>query len=412
MPMSKEINSSPSGKFIFYHYFLLAFAFFLPFGHKPIAILIIGILLTWLLKGGIKNGFKQLDYPKITILFLSVYAVYLLGCIHSVNFVYGLKDLETKLSLLIFPIALVNADFNKQKFNAVLLSFIIGCSTAIVICFTNAFWNFYVTTNSIFLFYSFLSYFIHVGYFSMYLSLAICIVVYLMSENGFVNNLRNRLLVAALLLISITQVFLSSKTGILLLCLFSLIAVVYLLKNSRVMAISAIIVLFLVVFFGFNKMEFMKSRFQMMKVSMMDKNIDHNTTEGTAVRILVWESAIELIKEHPFIGYGTGDVKDALLKKYAEKKLVVATLFQLNAHNQFLQTAVTLGIFGLLVLLCSMLIPFGIAIYLKNYLYPLFILIVFFNCLTESILETQAGVVFFGFFNSLLFYNMKRNRPN
>jgi hypothetical protein len=42
----------------------------------------------------------------------------------------------------------------------------------------------------------------------------------------------------------------------------------------------------------------------------------------------------------------------------------------------------------------------------------LFILIVFFNCLTESILETQAGVVFFGFFNSLLFYNMKRNRPN
>ena len=40
----------------------------------------------------------------------------------------------------------------------------------------------------------------------------------------------------------------------------------------------------------------------------------------------------------------------------------------------------------------------------KDYLYSLFLILIAINFLTESMLETQSGVVFFAVFNTLFFF--------
>lgn len=143
---------------------------------------------------------------------------------------------------------------------------------------------------------------------------------------------------------------------------------------------------------------------------LQDKNnvIDNTTTESSKVRLLIWQTSAEIIKDNFLFGVGTGDVKDVLMSKYKEKGLTGAYKENLNAHNQFLQTFIALGLPGILLLLASFVFPFILAIKTRNYIYLAFLIIVFINFLTESMLETIAGVMFYAFFNSLLIVNIHR----
>ena len=46
----------------------------------------------------------------------------------------------------------------------------------------------------------------------------------------------------------------------------------------------------------------------------------------------------------------------------------------------------------------------------KNYDYTIFLLIIILNFTTESVLETQSGIVFFSLFNTLFFFPMVRQK--
>jgi O-antigen ligase len=135
---------------------------------------------------------------------------------------------------------------------------------------------------------------------------------------------------------------------------------------------------------------------------------DINMEDGTVQRIEIWKSSLELLRENPILGVGTGDVKDELLRKYDEKGMTFAKSYKLNSHNQYLQTSVALGFIGLLSLILMLLAPLIYAFKNKNYIYFFFLIIVGFSILVESMFENQAGVLFFTFFNTFLFLMTKR----
>ena len=130
-----------------------------------------------------------------------------------------------------------------------------------------------------------------------------------------------------------------------------------------------------------------------------------NTQKSSAVRLLIWECAYNLFQEQPIFGYGNGDVNDKLNSKYEERGITLARSLSLNAHNQYLQTLLGTGMLGLILLGLILAIPFALSIKYKNYLYTMFVIIVSINFLPESMLETQAGTMFFGYFNSVLFFH-------
>ena len=78
---------------------------------------------------------------------------------------------------------------------------------------------------------------------------------------------------------------------------------------------------------------------------------------------------------------------------------------EINAHNMFFEALISVGIFGVLLLLAFFVIP--LVLWIKNrsfdMLYFSFLMMIGFNMLFESIFEVQMGIIFFCFFNSLLF---------
>jgi hypothetical protein len=72
-----------------------------------------------------------------------------------------------------------------------------------------------------------------------------------------------------------------------------------------------------------------------------------------------------------------------------------------------LQSALGLGILGIINIILIFLLPFIYSIKEKNYLYAFFLIIVGLNLFVESMFETQAGVMFYAFFNILFFIGVK-----
>ena len=118
---------------------------------------------------------------------------------------------------------------------------------------------------------------------------------------------------------------------------------------------------------------------------------------------MIWWYSFEITNDNFLMGVGTGDVKDNLLDKYREKQMFNALGLELNAHNQYLQTTLALGILGLIILMVTLVLPALYGLEVKHYLYLIFLILIAFNFLFESMLETQAGVVFYAFFNTYLF---------
>ena len=85
---------------------------------------------------------------------------------------------------------------------------------------------------------------------------------------------------------------------------------------------------------------------------------------------------------------------------------------RLNAHDQYLQTYIALGIFGTLLLIINLLVPGWFAIRRIHFIYFSFLAVFAFNILFESMLEVQAGVIYYGFFNALLFFGWEIDKKN
>lgn len=77
-----------------------------------------------------------------------------------------------------------------------------------------------------------------------------------------------------------------------------------------------------------------------------------------------------------------------------------------NAHNQYVDTTLAVGIIGLIILLSLFAMPVYLWIKTKKFDIVFFslIFITFFNCLFESIFERQMGIMFFTFLYFLLFH--------
>lgn len=118
-------------------------------------------------------------------------------------------------------------------------------------------------------------------------------------------------------------------------------------------------------------------------------------------RFEFWKAAGGIIKAHPFMGVGTGDVKQAFVDQYNLMDTKLEEPYRLRAHNQYLTMWLSYGILGLLYFLLVVCYPL-IGEAKGDKLFQAFTIIAAMSFLTEDTLETQAGVMFFAFFYSFL----------
>ena len=146
---------------------------------------------------------------------------------------------------------------------------------------------------------------------------------------------------------------------------------------------------------------------RIMKVMIAYRNYKKSgDANGSSVfqRVEYIKASLNIIKDNPIIGVGTGDIVDAFANYYEETNSKLRPEYRFRSHNQYLAMTVAFGVIGLIWFLFSILYPVFADKRNRNYLYLVFLFIMMLSMLTEDTLETQIGVTLFAYFNSFLVF--------
>ncbi len=408
--MNKQLGNIYNKLYILF-FGLLAFS--IPLYDRFAAVAIILVMFTWLIEGKFIQKFQRIkenQYRRYILSFSIIYFIYLVGIFYSNNQYQALSNVQTKLSLLVFPLLFSTIDegiLKNQKVK-IFFYFILGCFVTTIVLLVHSFYKYLESSSLDEFFYGNLSWYHHASYIAMFLVFAIGVLFYKF-YNPVQKSNKKHLVINILLIIyfSFFVLLLSSKAGIISLLIIFLSHIVYLIfRKKYVRSISMLIIYALTLWGSSTYLTVTSSRLSKAQQAISSNDLDKNSTESTTERLLIWQSAVSVIKENILAGVGTGDTNDALLKTYKTNQYSGALESRLNAHNQYLQTFIAIGIIGFLVLMGMLFIPLYTAFKKRDILYLLLLLLICFNLLFESMFERQAGVVFYAFFNGLFFFYM------
>lgn len=399
----EELNSHTTKKwsrFKIGEYFLfLGFIFSTTFiKFAPISI-ILGCLLAFD-SSKIKQGFRSLFQFNSPVFWLIVfYLIHVFGLLYTTNFNFAFSDLGMKASFLLFPILFSFARFEftlKSLFQFLNISLALAALS--ILCFASGrmlyyegyFKISYILENEVSLFY-------HRGYWSTYLSIFSAISLYFAIEYS-----RFRILnCIAFLILSVVSLLTLSKAGaLLLIILVSVVFLQFIMRKLtlkfKLVSVASLLLIFSLLLFTNNPLS---SRFnEIFKAFSTFKTENNTSIESNASRLIMWSTSSKLIRENVVLGVGTGDVKDALKAKNLELGNTGVVEKNLNAHNQFLNTWVQIGVLGFLSLCLTIFFQFKSS---SNFQLKLMAFGFAFSMLFESFIESQAGIIPFALLTCL-----------
>ena len=129
-------------------------------------------------------------------------------------------------------------------------------------------------------------------------------------------------------------------------------------------------------------------------------------------RFEYFSTGISIVKNHFWLGVGTGDVPGAFEEQYRTDDSQLEKDWRLRAHNQYLTFLISFGIFGFILIMSVLLFPvFGEKAW-KSYYSGIFLVIAFLSMLNEDTLETSVGAVFFAYFYALFLFSKQTANLN
>lgn len=380
-------------------YGMMLFCLFLPLAPR-IAVYISGaIFVSWLFTKEIDLRIRRL-FRLLPLLFIAFFVLYLLGMTITEHVEMGWSVVERKLSFLIFPLLFFTAErIYEEECRRSLDLFLAGCTIASLYCLSGAAWDFLANGENNFFYKDLGSYLqFHPTYFAMYIGFCLFLVLRRIFFEWY--DIRPRLRWIYLTLApywAIFLVLLSARMQLLILGLLLSISLIFWMHQQKqlwkgLLVVGSLALLGIVLFSTIPAARF---RF--------DALIEQIRSGETAnIRLDIWSSAWPSVQEKWLTGHGTGDVQAELDRVYQQVDLQPALEKHLNAHNQYLQTTLALGSLGLGVF-CFLLFQSFLAAYRTHfYLLQWFLWLFTLSCLTESMLETQRGILFFGFFGTML----------
>ncbi|MFC1730879.1 O-antigen ligase family protein [candidate division KSB1 bacterium] len=388
-------------------------AFSMPINRLFSSIVIILMIIHWLFSVNFRSRFRNFLSIPLSWAFPVLFAWYALGIFYSKDTDASLFDIQVKLPLLILPVILLSHG-KKIDTKKVILSLIAGLLTAFTIfIIIGCIRNYQMHHTFSYLNPWFFTYILFANPLSMqpnYIAMYICLgLAFCIKEFFFHKKIKRRLVYSLIsLLLLFFLILLSSRSQWIcsLLIILSAFFMVEMKKKERIFALVFFVLgLVISVFIVMNNSV---SRQHFRETFIQNKH-PNPAFSGRENRMVIWTSAIKLISENPFIGTGNGDVKDELIRIYHEKGFNDGITYQLNAHNEFLQTAISSGIPAMLFLLFILGYMTYIAIRDKNIIIFSFCITVIISMMTESLLNRQNGVVFIGMFMSLFIFCLNRH---
>jgi O-antigen ligase len=336
-------------------------------------------------------------------LMLALFITHFIGLNFSDNVDQGLKEIEIKLSYFVYPLILFfGFEIKRRQKFLIATAFVLGCLLRIPISIADAWMIYQETGNLKVLSYEMLSEPYHPSYMALYQGASVLLMLcYFYNEKP---NRKRQIILMICIAVSIVYIsMLASRAGLISAVLFIVIGGVLFWKEStnqleRIFLTGACL---LVLVASSILLPTTADRIEALAIHPAAPALPNQiaaaspATSSAGLRKVTWSAAWQVMLENPF-GVGTANTEKALVEEYLRQHETKAAEKKLNAHNQFLQMGAEFGWPGLLLILglftsiCRAAWRQGKKIMLA------IVLLMAINCLVESMLEVQAGIVFFG----------------
>lgn len=404
MEIRRKIPASTLDRVIGWLFFCAMFA--LPWVNiaRVTTFLFIGIALVLFLAGKLAVDYS---FYRRQLLFVAFNCYYLLQLVIFYRYPGGTNgmEVEQKISLIAIPLLLyvlfTNDESNRHRSIA---GFVSGNIVAAVCCMTAAITNYWYTHDTSMFFYHSYAHAIGMNaiYFSLYLLVSLGYIV--LDGAALDGNWRK----VAGMFLYLNLLLLSSKMAVILGSLFLFILVFRSIEKrwQKLTLATGAVLIFILLAITVNPIE---KRFAEIKVAnysqaLKDNNFYNYDFDGLSLRLVLWRMGSELMNEKRTWLWGDRGkhYHDDLDEKMSQYRLYTgnSTLadrgyLDYNMHNQYMETYMQSGIIGLTILLFAIAYTLYRAISSKNAMlvYATVLFIVFF-C-TESVLETESGILLF-----------------
>lgn len=362
--------------------------------------------------------FKQhaRGYP-VLLFSVLLFLLVLSGWVFSDNKNEAWLFAERKLSLVIFPaVFLIIPSFSFKQFLTILrvhvLSVVIAC---VYMLLPAAISFFFFNAKSDVFFYHNLSEGIHFNaiYLSMYCLFA-CILI-------LTYQLFNKYTPLVFIFLTACIVLLSSKMVIALFLLFLISYLIFKIRLSIRLKITAAIctLLSFVIIIGFTP--FLQQRFLAeiksdKQVITKEKFVYNTPFSGSTLRTVIWKHSLYILSEKKawLTGVGTGDFQQLLNETYKTSGMYMGNpslgdsgYRGYNPHNQYIEFLLSQGLLGLLCWILWIIWMWFKSISGNHFAFAMLLVVVSLLNLTECFLSANKGVVWFVFFCSLFIVNNK-----
>jgi O-antigen ligase len=389
-----------------FYFWPVLLCFCLPFGTGALS----AVIALWTLNSffnidpaQLRNGLRSVPFWLMVAFFLATVT----SAAFSENHEDALFSIEVKLTFMLFPFLFFCFRWPLGILKRCVVSFVSGCFFACILLIARALY-FAIGGHPEYLFYTMFSNFIHASYFSMYLLLSVAFVVMLYGK-WFRTEKTVIYSSYFFLAIFVAGIFLcASKLGLLSFFICTPLLIFYKWRKTLDTRKLALLFVAIGVIAFASPYLFPGSFDRLTSLTTVSEGLDRTSTESTTVRRLIWQECLSLISANLLTGTGVGDANDALYEAYRKSGLTGAYEHRLNAHNQFLQTFIGMGIGGFILLVVITAGQIFTGWKRNNFLLAWFALLISMNFMVESMLQTAAGVIFFAFF--FCFFNLAGER--
>lgn len=412
---------------------LCIIAFTVPFPYKYAAIASALFFIFWLLQVNFKKLFQALKERKILWFWGIYFLLFAVSYLYSDNKFMSATDTQTKLSILLMPIAIgAGMQLDKRAVERIFMFFIAGICAIAIYSLVTATVRYRATGDTTTLFYHKLVTGLDANavYQAWYSFFAMAMLLVVPWEHFFI-GWKKYLKIFPFILLMVFFLLLSAR---MLLGLFCLLLIPYffsrVFKKRHLSAFQVVAIVLFFVFVGVALVSTdnpIKRRYADMSAKNFTTALQtdyHDVRESSftniTLRLFIWRIGWENMKEHNlwWFGAGNGDAQDLQNDKMISHHIKgyddihPLAMLDTNMHNMFFQSWLMVGILGIILLIVITFSPFFNLKQLHfGQIFLVFNISAIFYMFQEAALQTQAGVIFYCLF-SQIFWNLVYSSNN
>ena len=320
------------------------------------------------------------------------FALHFLSLLYTDNLGEGLAKIDTKMNLILVPLAFF-LGLNKLslgQMNLVKRVFLLSILVATVAnCLERMIAVAITGDMKEFIGFKFQAMWMHRGYFS---ALIVIAMLLWWEDKRFLPKLRT----FSMVLFPFILLLMQARMNVFGLCM---VAVIYFfseamrsLSKQRI-ALIGIGVVLLVAFMAFTPKSY--NRFKEPLKTSYDFQGGENDFTGLTLRLAIWDNAFQTlgVDNSWLTGYGVGDGQSELYNHYVSTNFYEGIKNNFVCHNQFLESALSIGILGSIILIGIFSLMIRTSIKIRAPFLTMVVLSFFVTLMTESVLNRYYGVI-------------------